>query len=112
MNQLLVIHVPGEISDDIIDALIAHEETSGFSLTEIKGYSREHGQYNLEEQVAGCRRLYRFEVQHRAEQEHALLELLAGVCMASHARYWIIPLNQTGTLGSGKPLKITENVPP
>jgi Protein of unknown function (DUF3240) len=105
MNQLLVIHVPGDIREDVIDALIAYEEITGFSLSEISGYSREHSQYNLEEQVAGYRVFYRFEVHHQVAQENDLLRLLDDVCNASHARYWIVPVSRSGSMGFGHATK-------
>ena len=97
--QLLIVLVPSAIRDDMIDALIQHDDISGFNLWEINGYSQEHSRYSLGEQVAGYRKLHRFEIQHLAEQETELLELLERVCSASHARYWIVPIAKSGQLG-------------
>lgn len=102
-EQLLVLMVADAVREDMIDALIQCESIQGFSQYEINGFSREHSQYDLAEQVAGYRRLCRFEVKHRAEQEEALLELVRQVCRASHARYWVVPIIRTGQLGEDTP---------
>jgi hypothetical protein len=100
-EQLLVVVVAEAIREELIDALIQYEEISGFGLQEISGYSREHSQYDLAEQVAGYRKLCRFEIQHRKDQEFDLLDMIREVCNASHARYWIVPIIHGGQLGQG-----------
>lgn len=101
-KQLLVILVSSTIRDDMVDALIQHTDISGFNLWTINGYSREHSKYSLSEQVAGYQSRHRFEIEHDAEQEAQLLELLGRVCRASHARYWITPIVKSGQLGEPK----------
>jgi hypothetical protein len=96
--QLLVAIVPGELRDDLIDALIQLPEISGFGMQAIEGYSREHSQYDLREQVAGHRRMYRLEIVHTPEQEAGLLDALESKCAASPIRYWIMPLQASGHL--------------
>ena len=59
-RQLLVMMVPGDLRDDVIDSLISGEGISGFNMTTIAGYSREHSQYDLREQVEGYRQLFKF----------------------------------------------------
>lgn len=100
MDQLLIVLVSGTIRDDLIDVLIAYEDMSGFSMQEINGYSREHSQYNLSEQVSGYRKLYRFEILHSQEQEAELLRRVDKACSASHARYWVVPVSKAGVLGA------------
>ena len=102
-QQLLVLVVADELRDDIIDALMALPAISGFNLSPIAGYSREHSRFNLREQVEGHRKMSRFEVLHEREQEEELLSALQRVCAQSHARYWILPLAASGQLGSRHP---------
>lgn len=97
-EQLLVAVFSKDIRDDVIDALIALQDISGFNMEAIDGYSREHSKYDLQEQVAGYRRLYRVEVLHGEEQESQLLTALGSVASASHIRYWIMPLKAVGRL--------------
>lgn len=98
-EQLLIVMVADAIREDMIDALIQCDSIGGFSQYEINGYSREHSQYDLSEQVAGYRKLCRFEIQHNAALEAELLALVRAVCSASHARYWVVPILHGGQLG-------------
>jgi hypothetical protein len=97
--QLLVLVVADDLRDEVIDALMALSEISGFNLSPIAGYSREHSRFNLREQVAGYRGMSRFEVLHEREQQEVLLSALEEACAESHARYWILPLAASGQLG-------------
>ena len=96
--QLLVMMVPGEIKDDVVDTLIACDGISGFNMETIAGYSKEHSKYNLREQVEGYREFFEFEVMHRPEQEQFLLCSLRPVCESAHIRYWILPVLKQGHL--------------
>ncbi|MDJ0879080.1 MAG: DUF3240 family protein [Halieaceae bacterium] len=98
-EQLLVAVTSEKIREDLIDTLIGLEEISGFNLSTIDGYSRSHSEYDLQEQVAGYRRLCRLEVIHPEDQQEALLEALRGACGNSPLRYWIVPLAASGHLG-------------
>ena len=97
--QMLVAIVPAEIQDDVVDTLIALEAISGFNLTRIAGFSREHSHFSLRERVEGHREMYRFEVLHEPAQEESLLQALEPVCAVARARYWILPLRAHGHFG-------------
>ena len=97
--QILVAIVPAEIKDDVVDILITLEPISGFNLTRIAGFSREHSHFSLREQVEGHCEMYRFEVMHEPAQEAILLEALGQVCEVAQARYWILPLRAMGHFG-------------
>ena len=100
-EQVLTAIFSDDIKDEIIDTLMALQGLSGFSLGQIDGYSRKHSQYDLKEQVAGYRRMWRAEVLHRHEQERELLLALEETSRASHLRYWVMPLQVCGTFGDG-----------
>jgi len=97
--QLLILVVPIEIKDDVVDTLIEMEGITGFNLEKIAGYSKEHSQFNLREQVEGYRELYRFEVIHNKKQQQMLLSALGPVCDAPRIRYWITPILEQGHFG-------------
>ena len=97
-EQLLVLVVANEVKDRVVDALIGLDAISGFSLSRIEGYSREHHQLSLQEQVAGHRGMTRFEVIHDPAQERMLLSALETACGEVEARYWIMPLAVSGRL--------------
>ena len=99
-NYALVVIVPVEVKDELIDTLMGLSEISGFSMTEIAGYSREHVQYSQREQVAGYRILCRFEILHTMEHRAQLLEALEPVCKVARARYWITAVVEHGHFGN------------
>jgi len=95
-NQLLVLIAPLEIKDDLVDVLMDLDFISGFSLNLIDGYSREHSHYNINEQVEGYRKFYRFEILHQQEQEEKILNSLKHTGCNDHVRYWILPIQKEG----------------
>lgn len=97
-RQLLIMMVPGDIRDDVVDALIGCADVSGFNMTTIAGYSKEHSQYDLREQVEGYRQFFKFEVMHETAQQADLLAALRPVCTAANIRYWIVPVLEQGHL--------------
>lgn len=101
--QILVAIIPAEIKDDVVDILIALEHISGFNLTRIAGYSREHSHFSLREQVEGYREMYRFEVLHERAREESLIQALGRVSAVVRARYWIVPIRGQGHFGDLPP---------
>lgn len=95
-NQILVVIVPAEIKDDLVDNLMVLDFISGFSLSSIDGYSRSHSHYNINEQVEGYRKFYRFEVLHQETQEAEVMKQLKKTCSKTKARYWIMPVSSIG----------------
>lgn len=97
-SQLLVLMVPAEIRDDIVDALIRCVGISGFNMMSMAGYSKEHSQYDLREQVQGHRQLFKFEVLHALHQQDDLLAALRAATAAGNVRYWMVPVSGHGHL--------------
>ena len=96
--QLLIMMVPGEIRDDVVDGLMACQGISGFNMTTMAGFSKEHSQYDLREQVEGYRQFSKFEVMHSRAQQPELLAALRPVCSSANIRYWIVPVLEQGHL--------------
>ena len=96
--QLLVLMLPGDIRHDVVDTLIGCEGISGFNMTTISGYSKEHSRYDLREQVRGHRQFFKVEVMHEPSQRAAVLATLRPVCASAKVRYWILPLLEQGHL--------------
>ena len=97
-HRLLIMMVPGEIRDDVIDCLSGCEGISGFNMTTMAGFSKEHSQYDLREQVEGYRQFFKFEVMHAGAQQAGLLAALGPVCSSANIRYWIVPVLEQGHL--------------
>jgi len=96
--QLLIMMVPEDLRDDVVDSLMGSAAISGFNMTTMAGYSKEHSQYDLREQVEGYRQFFKFEVMHPRSQQADLLALLRPVCASAHLRYWIVPVLEQGHL--------------
>jgi hypothetical protein len=97
-QQLLVMMIPTSLKDDMVDCLMSCEAISGFNMTATAGYSKEHSQYDLREQVQGHRQFAKFEVMHRPAQQIELLATVRVVCSAASIRYWIVPVLEQGHL--------------
>ena len=95
-DQMLVLMVPEGLRDEVVDTLIALDWISGFNMTTMAGFSREHSQYDLREQVEGYRQLFKFEVLHLRRQRDDLLGSLRPVCESANIRYWLLPVAGQG----------------
>jgi hypothetical protein len=94
--ELLSAVFPVARRDAVVDALIGSEAFSGFNLMAVDGFSRAHGEYDLQEQVAGYRHDCRVDIVIEGEQREALLDLLAAACGPGRLHYWVLPIEATG----------------
>jgi hypothetical protein len=97
-QQLLIMMVPSDIRDDVVDCLMGYDGISGFNMTTMAGYSKEHSQYDLREQVEGYRQFFKFEVMHLRAQHSELMSTLRPACATANIRYWIVPVLEQGHL--------------
>ncbi len=95
--EQLILIAPNEIKEDIVDQLIGLSQLSGFSLSEINGYSREHSHFDIREQVEGYRKFQRFEMFLDSDETAAVLMSLKPVCASAAVRYWILPVSTAGS---------------
>ncbi|MFA3789897.1 DUF3240 family protein [Aliiglaciecola sp. SL4] len=96
--QLLIAIVPEQLKDKLVDRLIGQETLSGFSLSKIQGYSTEHHQYNIQEQVEGYRDFYRFELLHDSTHYQDLLAHIRTISPHNNIRFWCVPVIEHGLL--------------
>jgi hypothetical protein len=97
--QVLVLIVPVALQDDVVDALIGLPAVSGFTLSDAAGYSSEHSQFNLSEQVEGSRKFSRLEVVHEPLIFEELCAALEQAFGGQAVRYWLSPVLEQGHLG-------------
>tara|TARA_R110002072_G_scaffold213_8_gene1515 strand:- start:19426 stop:19728 length:303 start_codon:yes stop_codon:yes gene_type:complete len=97
-QQLLSIIVPIDLRDDMVDVLAGCDMVSGFNMSSIAGYSREHSQYDLRELVEGYRALCQFDVIHQQVHQVELLAQLQQAFVSTSIRYWITPIREQGHL--------------
>jgi hypothetical protein len=96
--QLLIVMAPADLRDELVDTLMECDFVSGFNMTTTAGFSSEHSQFDLREQVEGYREVFKFEILHGREQQQPLLEALRRASASGHLRYWVIPLREQGHL--------------
>jgi hypothetical protein len=96
---ILMLVVPPELEETVIDWLLAREEISGFTGQTVYGHSREHGGFSLVEQVTGRQRRVMFQVQTDETTARALLAALGGDLSGAGIRYWVVPVVAAGRFG-------------
>ncbi|NMP31533.1 DUF3240 family protein [Thalassotalea sp. M1531] len=89
---------PNELKDDIIDCLMKFDLISGFNLSTINGFSKEHHCFNIEEQVQGFKQLSQFDIIIAEIDKQALINELSKVTRANKLKYWVVPLNESAHL--------------
>ncbi|MBA6342965.1 DUF3240 family protein [Colwellia sp. MB02u-10] len=93
---LFTLNAPSGLKDDIVDTLITFSAISGFNLKKINGYSKEHSQFDIAEQVEGYRSFYQFEVLLFFKDLEKLKAILKPICQPAKLKYWITPVLQSG----------------
>ncbi|MEJ6474872.1 DUF3240 family protein [Pseudoalteromonas piscicida] len=96
--SLFTFIVPKQLKDRVTDHLMAYEGISGFSIVSIQGYSKEHSEFDLAEQVRGYKSMERFEVLIEDGLLDPLRISLAQLLAPSRIRYWRTRLDEAGHL--------------
>ncbi|MEQ8516999.1 MAG: DUF3240 family protein [Chromatocurvus sp.] len=100
--QLMVLLAPWPLHEDVVDALMGFDDISGFSSVEAAGFSREHSDFDIAEQVAGARRFSRFEILHAPSQREEILAAIEPLVGREHFRYWVVQPIEAGRIDSGQ----------
>ena len=95
---MLTIMTPTHRRDEWVDALMAQQDVSGFTLVPALGYSRQHANFNVAEQVCGYRDMDRFDILLSEQQLPELLCQLKAVAGAEVIRFWTVALHSSGHL--------------
>lgn len=94
MKTLLVINLPVELEEDLVDFLLANEEVEGFTSFPVRGHG-EHQGMTVAEQVSGRKKRLQFETIISEELTDSLTDGLSDV--GKGIRYWLIPIIQFGS---------------
>ena len=90
-QHLLTFIVTLEARDGVIDLLMGDDSVDGFTATDSQGFSREHSAYGIGEQIAGFRRVSRFEIVGPRDALSALrTKLKERALLSSGAPAWIV----------------------
>lgn len=99
MNDVLLTLIARPDAEEIvIDWLLGRDELSGFTGEAAWGHSREHGRFNLVEQVTGRQRRAVFHLQIDSAQAEPLLAAMRDELAGLGLRYWLVPLLDSGTI--------------
>lgn len=97
-RQLLSAFFAKALEDNLIDLMITSDIVEGFTLSDIRGYSKSHANYDKAEQLRGNRNLVRLEVAHDLKFTEQLLASLKTLHASEPIKYWITPINNEGYL--------------
>lgn len=95
---LLSVYLDKQLEADLVDTLIELECVSGFTLSPVFGFSREHGQLNRDEQVAGSRKQVKAEIIHSPTDTGIILSSLCALNAYHSPRYTVTSLLDEGHL--------------
>ncbi|MFI9651886.1 DUF3240 family protein [Guyparkeria sp. GHLCS8-2] len=99
MNDVLLTLIARPDAEEIvIDWLLGRDELSGFTGEAAWGHSREHGRFNLVEQVTGRQRRSIFHLKLEQDAAAPLLEAMRDELAGLGLRYWIVPLLDSGAI--------------
>lgn len=93
---IFTLNVPTSLKDEVVDELISMPNITGFNLTKMSGYSKEHSLYDISEQVEGYRTFYQFEVLIASNEVNNLKNSLNPICQPAKLRYWVTPVIENG----------------
>lgn len=96
MKQLLVLNVPPELEDQLIDYLLSVPGLEGFTSYAARGHG-EHRHMSIAEQVTGRRKRVQFELILSAELVDSLLVGLRDQ-VGTDIFYWQQPISASGHL--------------
>lgn len=97
-NVLLTLIARPDAEEIVIDWLLGRDELSGFTGEAAWGHSREHGPFNLVEQVTGRQRRSIFHLQIESAQAEPLLEAMRDDLSGLGLRYWLVPMLDHGVI--------------
>ncbi|MDG4867999.1 DUF3240 family protein [Guyparkeria sp. 1SP6A2] len=99
MNDvLLTLIARPDVEEVVVDWLLGRDELSGFTGEAAWGHSREHGQFNLVEQVTGRQRRAVFHLKIESAQAEALIEAMRDELAGLGLRYWLVPMLDSGVI--------------
>ncbi len=93
---LLVLNIPPEIEEDLVDYLLSLESVPGFTSFRVHGHG-EHSALSIAEQVTGRRARLRYELVLPEDQVESVLSGLKAE-VGSDIIYWLQPVTKFGRI--------------
>ena len=96
MIKMLVLNIPPELEDDLIDYLLSLESVTGFTSYDTRGHGND-AKLSVGEQVSGRRKRLQFELLIEEEAIPSLIENLS-TSVGKDITYWEQLVNNVGHL--------------
>lgn len=96
MTKMLVLNIPPELEEDLVDYLLSLAATRGFTSYEARSHGSE-ASLSVAEQVSGRRKRLQFELLIEEEVAQELLAGLAG-SVGKDIDYWIQSIDSVGRI--------------
>ena len=94
-DALLIMTIPPELEDDMVDWLLAEPATAGFTSLPAFGHGGAHHQLSIAERVAGKQRRVQFQITLPQVAAANLLHAFQSKFAANETHAWVIPLLAT-----------------
>jgi len=97
-QQMFTIILDEAVKDDAIDIAMSLDNITGFTLSEAHGFSHQHAQYDIKEQVEGYRDLFRLDIIHEPAKLPDLLTAFTQLASRFKLKFWVTPLIEYGEI--------------
>lgn len=97
-DVLLTLIARPDVEELVVDWLLVRDELSGFTGEVAWGHSREHGRFNLVEQVTGRQRRAVFHLEIESDQAQSLIQAMRDELAGLGLRYWLVPVHDSGEI--------------
>jgi len=98
-EALIVLNVPPNLEEAIVDWLLAREDGGGFTSFPVFGHSTRHDGLSPAEQVSGRQRRQQFQVQMKYDAVDQFVDDARKAFGNAGVHFWVVPLYAGGRLG-------------
>ena len=99
-EALITLNTSPELEEQIVDWLLAREDSTGFTSFPVYGHSASHAGLSPAEQVSGRQRRQQFQIQIGADDVDAFIASVRKSFGAAGIHFWVLPLTMGGHLRS------------
>lgn len=97
---LIILNIPPALEDAVVDWLLSRVGGTGFTSVSASGHSTSHDDLSVAEQVSGRQQRQQFQIQIQADVVAGFLSDARDTLGGADIRYWVLPVIQTGRLGT------------
>ncbi len=102
-EALIVLNVPPNLDETIVDWLLAREGASGFTSFPVFGHSTSHDGLSAAEQVSGRQRRQQFQIQICQDAVDTFIDDARLAFGNAGVHFWVLPLYSGGHLRGTEP---------